>query len=303
MLLTEGKHGVLLWDVRNVSHPVLDSTFKVDPAGEMGFLSDQLIAVNVRPSPSQSDLKLWDITNPRRPVAGGEVPNGDPESVIVYSQARRLLTQNNGTGSGSGANTALWSLRDPRKPTPLDPHLPMDPNALNVLNGDTWVALTSDKDALDVLDVSNPSNPVVTAGIPVGGTYENAGLSVTDSPGGWLTGSDFTPTGTTDQVIYLTQVRADGKAVSDYVQLPTSAGSLFTFSPDGKSVATNLNTSYGSGLGAFYPQGPESTGLGILYPLNSDSVYEHLCSTAGRSPQDPSWSRYLPATYYRPACS
>jgi hypothetical protein len=67
-------------------------------------------------------------------------------------------------------------------------------------------------------------------------------------------------------------------------------------------VATNLDTS-GSGLGAFYPQGPESTGLGILYPLNSDSVYEHLCSTATRSPPDPSWSKYLPATYYRPACS
>jgi WD40 repeat protein len=302
MLLIEGKPGVLLWDVRNTSHPVLDSTFKVDPAGEIGFLSDQLIAVNVKPSPSQSDLKLWDITNPRRPVADGEVPNGDPESAILYSPPRHLLTENNGTGSGSGASTALWSLRDLRKPTPLDPHLDMDPNALNVLNGDTWVALTSDKDALEAWDVSNPSKPTVTAGIPVAGTYENAGLSVTDTPGGWLAGSDFTPAGTTGQIIYLMQVRADGKAVSDYAQLPTSAGSLFTFSPDGKSVATNLDTS-GSGLGAFYPQGPESTGLGILYPLNSDSVYEHLCSTATRSPPDPSWSKYLPATYYRPACS
>jgi hypothetical protein len=302
LILVADPHDVRLWDVRNTGHPVLESTIMADPSGEMGFLGDQLAVVNVKTSPAQSELKLWDITNPRHPVAGGEIPNGNPESAILHISSRHVLTETDATGDVT--DTTLWSVWNLRTPSILDGHASMDPDAVNTLNDSTWVALTPDKEAMDVLNVSDPRKPAVTAAIPVGTGYSNSGLYTTASPGGWLAGALFIPPSATGQQIHLMQVRADGKAISDYAQLPASAGSLFTFSPDGKFLATDFDTSQGNGFEAFDPQDPDNGSfLGILYPLDSDSLYQRLCSIATQTPPDPSWSKYLPATYYRSACS
>lgn len=298
LLLVEDPHDVRLWDIKNVSHPVLDSTIKVTAAGNMGFLSDRLVAVNVKPSPSHSELELWDIANPRHPVADGTVPNGNPEASGLYTPSRNLLTQ---TAIGSMTDTSLWSLRDLRKP--LDRKAGMDPNALNTLNADTWIALTPDDETMDVWDTSNPRKPVVTAALPVGSGHDGE-LYVTTSPGGWLVGSGFTLSGANGayEVVDLTQVQGDGKALRNYAELPMGPTD-FTFSPDGKFLATNFDTYDGNGFEAFYPGNFGSAELGILYPLDSGSLYAHLCSIATQASPDPAWSKYLPATYYRPACS
>lgn len=300
LLLVAGPGYVRLWNVRNTSRPVLESTIKVNPAGST-FLTDQFIAVNVKPSPARSELRLWDITNPRHPVPAGEVRNGDPESAVFYSPSRNLLTE---AAVVDNTDTAVWSLLH-HKPSVLAARANMDPSGLNALGDDTWVALTRDDKTLNVWDVSNPRKPSVTAALPVGSGYGKGGLYTADTPAGWLAGIDFTPpnTATENKVAYLVQVRGDGRAVSNYVQLPISSASLITFSPDGKYLAANFDTSDGSGFDAFYPRSFGNTDLGILYPLDSDSVYEHLCSIATQTPPDPSWSKYLPATYYRPACS
>jgi WD40 repeat protein len=298
LLLIADPDDVRIWDVRNDSHPVLESTINVTPYGDMGFLSNQLVAVNVKPSPTESELELWNIANPRHPVAEGQVPNGDPESAILDVPSLGLLTE---TTTGSISDTSLWSLKDLSKP--LIPDANMDPSSVNGLNGDLLIALTGDRDTMDVLNLGNPRKPIVTAALPVGSGYASAGVYTTDSPAGWLAGANFISSNGIGQVINLMRVSGDGKALSDYAQLPSPAGSLFTFSPDGKVLATNFDTSDGSGFGAFYPQNPDYLGLGMLYPLNSDSLYEHLCSIATQTPVNPTWSKYLPTTYYRPACS
>jgi WD40 repeat protein len=299
LLLVAGPDDVLLWDVRNPSHPELDSTLTTNPVGEMGFLSDQLVAVNTKPSPASSELELWDIANPRHPVVDGPVPNGDADSALLIIPSRHLLTE---TNAQARTGTTLWSLGDPRKPSILDADANMDPDGLNSVSNDTWIALTRDDETINVWNVSNPNHPGVTAALPVGTGYDHAGVYTADTPEGLLAGMGFIPLSGTGEEVYLMQVRSDGGAVSDYAQLAASTG-LFVFSPDGKFLATNFDTSGGSGFEAFYPQDPDSADLGILYPLNTDSIYEHLCSIATQTPPDASWSKYLPATYYRPACS
>jgi hypothetical protein len=301
LLLVADANDVRLWDVRDVRHPVLESTLKVTADGGMAFLSDQLAVVNVRPSSVASEMELWDIANPRHPVAGGTMPNGSADLSGIYIPSRHVLAASDNTRPI--INTTLWSLENIRKPSELTTKtgLNMDPNSLVGLNGDTWVALTRDDETIDLWNVSDPRKPTDTAALAVG-SGSDGGLSATTSPGGWLVGSGFTPPDSSSDMVYLTQVRADGKAISNYAQLSGDPVN-FTLSPDGKFLVTNFDAFDGSGFQAFDPWNTDSENPGILYPLNSDSVYGRLCSITTQIPPSSSWSKYLPATYYRPACS
>jgi WD40 repeat protein len=299
LLLLEDRHDVQLWNVRNTGHPVLDATLKVSPVGPVAFLSDQLVAVNIQPSPVKSEMELWDVTDPRHPVRGGVVPNGDPNSGGIYIPSRHELTAS--TADANVPESTLWSLRDLRRPNPLARPFKMDSNSVIGLNDDTWAALTPGDDAIEVWNASNPRKPTATTALSVG-NGNDGGLSAATSPGGWLVASGFTPPGG-NGIADLAQVRGDGKAISDYVQLPADPVN-YAFSPNGKSLATNIGSLNTNGFEALVPQDIDSDGsAGIVYPMNSGALYQHLCKIATQTRHDPSWNKYLPATYYRPACS
>lgn len=301
LLAVADKDGVGLWDVRNVRRPVLDGTLKTRPDGATRFLSDQLVGVNVKISPTAGYMELWNIANPRHPIAEGTVDIPGLDAVGIYIPSRQLLTMGSaGQSRALPGTTTLWNLRNLRKPVPWVTGVSMSPGSIGSLNDDIWVALTPDEQAIDVWDVSNPRKPVVTAALPIGRSDGN--LYGTTFPGGWLLGTGVSSGGIGDQV-YLTKVSTDGNAISDYAQLPGDSGN-YAFGSNEKSLATNLSTFGSSGLEAFYPQDGNPGGYpGIVYPFDVGSLYQRLCSTVGQVPPSPSWNKYLPATYYRPACS
>lgn len=298
LMLIANTDDVRLWDVSNISHPVLDGTLNVTSTGSVAFLSDRLAAVV-----EQNGIKLWDIGNPRHPVAEGVVPVMYADVGGIYIPSRQLMAADNVmTDRGTASGTTLWSLRDLRKPGDLAPGVDMDPTGIAGLNNDIWVALTTNDDALDVWDTRNPRLPTRIAALPV----ENASassLSAVNSPGGWLvaTGSNGN---NGDYEVYVSEVPSNGRAISSYAQIPGDVPD-YQMSPDGKLLTTNLETTNDpeSALTAFDPQAAATGSPGIVYPLNSDSLYQHLCSIVSQAPFNPSWQQYLPDTYYRPACS
>lgn len=301
LLLEAGADDVRLWDIRNLDHPVLDSTLKVTPGGGLGFVGKNLVAVNAKIRTGVGGMKFWDISDPRNPVAEGSVANdGNLGSGGIYIPSHKILT-------ASGAdqvikNTTLWSLQNVRTPRTLATGVNMDPDSVIGLDSDTWAALTPDDQTMDVWDAKYPRKLTVTAALTAGSGSDGE-LSAAPSPGGWLVGTGLLSSGTND-VVYLAQVRDAGKSISEYAQLPADSANR-EFSSDGKSLATNFEGFDGSGFEAFHPQDLDMVSgyPGILYPLDSDSLYGHLCSIATRTPRRSSWSQYLPSTYYRPACS
>lgn len=303
LLLVANTDDVRLWDVRNISHPVLDATLSVTSEGVVTFLSDRLAAVVAESSPAQNRMELWDIGNPQHPVAEGAVPTAAvPDLGAIYDPPRHLLATNNVQGAASG--TTLWSLEDLSKPSTLS-SADMEPRSIAGLDNDIWAALTTSGDAIGVWNASNPRQLMRIATLPLGSGSVNSvsGLSAAASSGGWLVATGVQLRSGDDEV-YMAEVPPDGRAISDYAQISGDIPN-YVISPDGKLLATNLHTDLNaeSALDAFDPQDPGITNPGIVYPLSSDSIYQYLCSIASQAPFNPSWAQYLPDTYYRPACS
>lgn len=298
LLLVADNDSVRIWDIRNVSHPVLDSRIRTMPAGAVQFLSDQLVSVNVKNS---GQTQLWDVTNPRHPVGVVELPISDHNASGTYSPSRQLLAESRDNQGGT-ADTTLWNLKDLRNPRRWNSDVDMDPSSISMLGDRTWIALTASDNAIALWDMSDPRSPRKLSAIPLGNA-SGSELAVTARSGGWLTGTSLITTGPAGTMT-LADVTADGRALDNYAQIP-GVGPDLEFSPNGKFLATDLDLeTIGNGLGAFYLAGSISTWLvGILYPLDADSLYAQLCSdTVGEHPSA-SWRQYLPNTYYRPACS
>lgn len=304
LLFVADTHDIRIYNIRNIGHPVLDSTLKVTAAGVVGFSGD-LFAADVKASPSRGETELWNIANPRHPVLAWTVPNNDLQSPTYYNPSPRMLT----TGGSylSVTDTNLWALRGSRRVSPLAVGVPLDPNSITNLSGDTWTALSSSDQAIDVWSSSDPRKPAIAAALPLP-TGSAGPLSATASQDGWLTATGIDPlAGDGPDIVDLAQISASAKSISDYAQVPGDS-SDYTFLSRGTALATDLDSFGESGLGAFDPQGLASQGSGagypgVVYPTNSGSVYNHLCVIATRTPVSVSWTRDLPATYYRLPCS
>lgn len=193
-------------------------------------------------------------------------------------------------------------MRNFRKPGILNPAIGIDPNGVVGINDDTWVALTSHDDAIEVWNTRDLRKPAVTAELSVS-VGSVTGMSIATRSDGALVATGFSPPQGGSDTVDVAQIRPDGKAISDYVQLSADAAD-YVFSPNGTMLATAIGSVGTSGFEALDPQDIDSDGsAGVLYPLDSSALYQRLCSIAARTRPESSWSKYLPATYYRPACS
>lgn len=194
----------------------------------------------------------------------------------------------------------------------------MDPKSLHELTADTWVALSATDDAITVWDTRDPRHPVPEVSLPVG-SGNTGELAVAPVSDGWLVGTDYAST--PDDVsgsasgsgmasaMNLAEIRDGGRSIENYAQVQAQVGD-FTLSSEGRSMATTLGTDgeldetgNASDLSIFSPQDIHDNQIGILYPLDADSLYTRLCSDTVVEHPSSSWRRYLPSTYYRSACS
>jgi hypothetical protein len=292
---------VQLWDIRDISRPVLDATF--GPARQLvpnedilplAFFSSDLAGVG-----DGDVLHLWDLSNPRHPVREGTIPIG-PDTSWTYRPANPLLVL------GGAGPAALWSLSSARTPVERRDAIDIDPVTGMWMDAHTVAGFTSNNASLALWNIHYPANPAETAVLPLAEGFTSPGSPIKMSPAKRLlaAGIDDVASGSGDTV-GLWQVSADNRALSQYAQV-TGDDSAYEFAPDGSLLATNLETQ-GNGdnaedeLNAF--SALPNDHVGIVYPLDADSVYEQLCSLASQASVSSSWQKYLPGTFYRPACS
>jgi WD40 repeat protein len=136
---------VQLWDVASPEEPAAAATTNVPDVSSLGVAvsaDGRLLAVTGTLIGSSSRTVLWNIANPRNPVAlsGLKGPTG---SVTLARHGRRQLL----AVAGEGA-VALWDVTDPARPSFLGQAVishPKDPE------GDITVALSPDGEVLAAL--------------------------------------------------------------------------------------------------------------------------------------------------------
>jgi WD40 repeat protein len=292
---------VQLWDIRDISRPTLDATF--GPARQLvpnedilplAFFSPDLAGVG-----DGDVLHLWDLSNPRHPVREGTIKIG-PDTSWTYRPANSLLVL------GGAGPAALWNLSSARTPIERRDAIDIDPVTGTWMDDHTVAGFTSNNASLALWNIHYPANPAETAVLPLAEGFTSPGSPIKMSLAKRLlaAGIDDVASGSEDTV-GLWQIAADYRTLSQYAQV-TGDDSAYAFAPDGSFLATNLETQ-GNGdnaedeLNAF--SALPNDHVGIVYPLDADSVYEQLCSLASQASASSSWQKYLPGTFYRPACS
>jgi WD40 repeat protein len=162
MLATSGADGTCLWDITDPQKPVAVTPFFGGDALGRPFLGAGLAfspdgrtlaeQIDIGPTPG---IHLWDITNPRLPIAAGAITEPGTNSNVSFSPVGATLAV--GTVSGT---TQLWNV--------TDPHLPRIVSTLvGQSGGFTSTAFSPDgrnlasvsSGSLWVWNVSNPADP------------------------------------------------------------------------------------------------------------------------------------------------
>jgi WD40 repeat protein len=277
-----------VWNARDVRKPVLDTTI---PAGRslqsLWFLGDTLLGVV-----GQRDMQLWDLADPRHPAREGIVPD-IALAIQTFMPSSRLLTGEDLDAPTPATDTAVWSLANPRKPVKVA-DIDADPQTISWVDAHTIAASTAGDNAIGLWRVRSPGGATQIAALPSGETISSPLIASDDGRYLALGILSHEPT----EGIAVWQVSDDHERLSALAQLP--GGSMgHAFSPDNSKLATSLDATDFSQLQAFLLQDTSP----VLYPLDADIIYRHLCSAATSAPVNPSWRQYLPTTYYRPACS
>jgi WD40 repeat protein len=285
--ISTGDGTVAVWNVRNYRHPRLDATITgTQQLHGTWFVTGRLLGVV-----GSAGMQLWDLTNPRHPVRLGKLNQVNLAATLTYNQASKTLTAES-IGSLAGSSTSMWDLANPRKPVQLA-NVPADPNALTWLNGQTIAAITADDTYLDLWHVRAGRLTSLLATVPIG-TQSSPTLQV--SPDGGLIAAGYNNlTGGAD-TLQLWTVPDGPRALADFAQLPGDS-TYFAFAPRGETLATGLPPTEEQQFAFAASDSPT-----VLYPLAPDAVYDQLCRIIAGVDTGQGWRRYLPDTYYRPAC-
>ncbi len=148
---------VRLWDVSDPRHPVFLATV----SGHLGPVQSVAFAPDGRTLATASvdgTARLWNIDDRRtpRPLATLTGHNGVVEGVAFSRDGHLFAT------GGDDHTTRLWDVSVPARPAPeavLTSHLDW---VTDVAFGGGWLATASLDTTVDLVDVTNPHQPVVT---------------------------------------------------------------------------------------------------------------------------------------------
>ncbi|MFI1524775.1 caspase, EACC1-associated type [Kitasatospora cineracea] len=286
LLALNGSDGLIhLWDVSdpNAAKP-LSTVQSPQPPGRLLLDKRKLMSIDqqgLRPT-----IQVWDLSDPRRPVASPSLPIGD--SVAFDSEATDLLAIATGGTSLNPKSIQLWNLADPAHPDHAE--LPDGiVNGLTLSPDGRILAVTTDK-TIDLWDVSDIHHPTKTNAL----TTEQPG-AIGFSPDGRLLVSFAKALQRTDPLVgqfHLWRVE-DPHAVTEVGAL-TLPGVIeaATFSPDGQALLIDKANDLSNG----------EKGRAYLIDPDIDRVTAHLCDMVGGTITADQWHRYFPGTPYRPPC-
>lgn len=289
---------VRLWDIRDISRPVLDATLRPAQPVTLNGGSEVLVLFpgNLAGVSVGNVLQLWNVSDPHHPVREGELPF-DANTAWTSPPSDRQVVMGSFLGPA-----AVWNLAGGHAPDRWVNTIGIDARTGVWVNDHSLVGLTSQDTSLGLWDVRYPAPPVPLAILPLeSGFTAGSATSIAFSPGRRLLATGIsTSQGNNDSYVQIWQSAADARSLSQYAQLGGDSGN-FALAPDGGFLAMNLDTRGGQ-LNAFASQPLPNGSVGIVYPLGTDAIYTQLCSVARQTPVRTSWREYLPETYYRPAC-
>jgi WD40 repeat protein len=288
-VLNNESSAVQVWNVRDVRRPVLDATI---PAGQspqsVWLLGGDLLGVV-----GSRDMRLWDLADPRHPAREGVVPDVGLLAERTFVPSTRLLTGEGLSGPTPATDATVWSLADPRRPVKLA-DIDADPETIGWVDEHTIAASTADDNAVGLWRVRASGGATQIAAQP----FPHGPYPLIASGDGGLLAEAILPPDVQSSTIEVWRVSGDHGHLSALAQLPGGEFS-YEFSPDGGELVTYPNVTASEELQAF-PQ--YDSGL-VIFPLNADTLYRHLCSVVMSAPVNQAWKQYLPTTSYRPACS
>ncbi|MFD7976651.1 caspase family protein [Streptomyces sp. NPDC059071] len=267
-----------VWDIGDPRRPVKRGTVTVAPAGltdTMSFFGPRTLATVEDASGDgvADDLRLWDLTDPARPVRAGAPLEGVAGGRAAYlPRTRTLITDH------IGQRAKLWDLTDVRHPR-LVTTLAAASGGYTPVGGGrhgTLLATTLADGTVRLLDVRNGA-VVHTMRFD----REITDVVASGDGGRVLTGApyrvwDIAPDGRWVTPAFATLEGADG------VTLPPGKSPFLLVRPD----RSNL-------------RGTEYT---FLLDRDSDAVYDRLCTTNPLDVGREQWKALFPDLAYRASC-
>lgn len=268
-----------------------------------GFLSDKKITID-----DGQKSNLFDISNPASPKHKGSIPDSYEQS---SSPSGTFMAQGNPVKNGVGNNEgreSLWNISDTRRPNLRQIISNINPITVSWLSNRSLVGMTSDGGAVGIWDIHGMNGKFTRTDI-LGINGVNTDDPIAYGNNEQILAIPYGAYYANENSIELVKKSPNHNNLEEYASLGNSnigvGGNVFT--PNERMLAENLSIdpyeNENGQLMAFVGVPSEGTNVGIVYPTNTDTFYQDLCSVTAKEPVSPSWRQYLPTTYYRPACS
>ncbi|MFD8799924.1 caspase, EACC1-associated type [Streptomyces atroolivaceus] len=270
---------VRVWDIQDPLRPVRGGTItaaQIPERQSMFFMGDRGFAIADRGEPGQdrpSDLRIWDLTDPARPFKSRLLP-GAAAGRAVYVPSSHLLMHD-----AVPERTQLWDMRDIRKPRKAD-LLPAASGGYLPVGKDV-LATTLTDGTVQFWDVSNPYKARKTGAMRFDTPLKDIRLS------------------------------PDGKRVltsPPYRVWDSGAGGMW-HTPAVAALAGVKDVKLLPGNNPFAAVVPDdfgdeqvTSGLTYLLDLDTDRIYERLCTTHPLNVGKDLWKALFPHLDHRRSC-
>ncbi|RKS79338.1 WD-40 repeat-containing protein [Actinomadura pelletieri DSM 43383] len=289
---TNRNGGIDMWNIRDLRLPRRTATISVGATSRLrrlispGFLSTHILGVHY-----DSTLFLFDVRDPQHPIRRGTVsPFFNTSS---YIPSRRLLATGRIFGRGA---VQLWDLSDPGSPVDITAEQG-SPNALTTeasslvsLSPQVFAGSAEQGRMLQLWDTRDLTRPTVIDSLSVRGS--DLSILNISRDGHFLIGNS----GTNGWQLWRV-TGADRPELSEFAELPVDTP--MEFRADSKALVANLPYDSNRRGNVLLPSSLQF----VVWPLDPDPIYRHLCTAVRDGPTDPGWRKYLPPRHYRLGCT
>lgn len=316
--------GASLFDVADVTHPVLEKVTGVSPTGDQfsGGAAFAPATDTVATGLVGGPVQLWDMAASPPVQIGPTLAQPKQQlEMMAFSASGRLLA-----GVGDGSLIYLWDTSDRRHPKLATAPIP-EPNQVYGVAfspDEKYLAAAVVDDTVRLWDISDPAKPRLAATLT---GFSNYALAVSFSTDGKLLAASGA-----DRTIQIWDIADPRKPVKLGTSLtgPTNQIDDVQFSPDGtKLVAASLDKSIwvwditdpsaptvwaqltAAGdqvwVSNFSPDGARIAGASVndrvsLWAATPGRATQQICGEVGAPMTSAQWKNYLPDQTYAPPC-
>ncbi|WP_177226681.1 caspase, EACC1-associated type [Saccharopolyspora shandongensis] len=236
-------------------------------------------------------IRLWDLTDLRLPIGGDAVGSDDPDDgdfdTTGFKQS--FVSNDRLYGLVPDREVTLWQLTgsgNAERRGELPPASAMSVSR----EGAVVITASTMSRTIELWDVGDLGHPSVLSSIPIEDEDESVSSTLTSDDDRFLAVAMRTDRSSSffGRTVRLWDV-ADPAAVAEHFTIPAETIAL-EFGPDDHTLAVDTdNPEIGQGV--------------VLLELDSDRLYEDLCSYNVPAMNAEQWARHVPNRPYRSACA